>query len=473
MSEQIFLRATKVWQGHNNELIWQISLDKSASLTTGQKKAFLIVSPAGQSHSPIKWNLTKPEIKEAGPLVNIMRKHAKTCTIRGAFYNDQTKTTAIKLTSGPKEFWIFIDNARPQFLHVIDSDKGLSLIRTNASSTYTKPQPYPIAELQSWTQSADDCLPKISTPDLPVPNDVVVLSDKASTNTKPVFQKTLQKSLKRRLKTLKKSLAKAKSSLANSREFKTTLHHAELLRDHQHLYQPNMSQFIVASDAAPESPITIDLNPDKTLGQNIDQLFTIAKKQKAAIEHLEAEVTRIEFMIRQLNSTITSITDTTITYQETEVLRKKFRLRPQQFPDRPDGKHASTAKPFRIFKSSEGIPILVGKGPRENDILTKNAKSNDYWFHVVGTTGSHVIIAADRGLRDNLPNATKRQAGILALHFSKIRTDLAGECYFARKHGIRKQKGMPAGLWSVQSAETLYIKYQEQELRDILGSADS
>ena len=48
------------------------------------------------------------------------------------------------------------------------------------------------------------------------------------------------------------------------------------------------------------------------------------------------------------------------------------------------------------------------------------------------------------------------------------RDDLAGECYITRKAHLKKQKGMPAGLWRIDQSESIFFRYNKTELDGIL-----
>jgi hypothetical protein len=67
-----------------------------------------------------------------------------------------------------------------------------------------------------------------------------------------------------------------------------------------------------------------------------------------------------------------------------------------------------------------GWPIvLVGRTARDNDTLTfKLASQNDFWLHVAGATGSHVVVRNPEGL-SRLPRDTLRFAASLAVGYSK------------------------------------------------------
>mgnify|MGYP000202234717 CR=1 FL=1 len=46
-----------------------------------------------------------------------------------------------------------------------------------------------------------------------------------------------------------------------------------------------------------------------------------------------------------------------------------------------------------------GWVVLAGRNDRDNDHLSlKLAKANDYWFHVKGMPGSHVVLKVPAGL---------------------------------------------------------------------------
>jgi len=134
------------------------------------------------------------------------------------------------------------------------------------------------------------------------------------------------------------------------------------------------------------------------------------------------------------------------------------------------------ALPYKVFvyrheRLKHPVRILVGKGAEGSDTLVKESKANDYWLHIAGSTGSHVIIPV-RDLAGVSPSdELLRRAGILAVFHSKLRESFAGEVYFSRKQHIRKRKGMAAGLWQIDKAETTMIRFDQEELKLVLDMA--
>ena len=71
---------------------------------------------------------------------------------------------------------------------------------------------------------------------------------------------------------------------------------------------------------------------------------------------------------------------------------------------------------MKTYKSLDGILIKVGENAKENDDLTFSSYPNEWWMHVDGGAGSHVIICH----RENtIPKETKRDAALLAVRHSK------------------------------------------------------
>lgn len=71
---------------------------------------------------------------------------------------------------------------------------------------------------------------------------------------------------------------------------------------------------------------------------------------------------------------------------------------------------------MRTYTSVDGITIKVGEDAKENDILTQSSFPNEWWMHVDGGAGSHVVICCENNV---LPRETKRDAATLAVYYSK------------------------------------------------------
>jgi predicted ribosome quality control (RQC) complex YloA/Tae2 family protein len=104
----------------------------------------------------------------------------------------------------------------------------------------------------------------------------------------------------------------------------------------------------------------------------------------------------------------------------------------------------------RLFTSSDGWEILVGKGGNENDRLTfKVASPEDFWLHAEGAAGAHVVVRNPRS-EPHLPAATLREAAALAAFYSKAKEQGRAEVIVTRRKYVRRIRGAPRGTVTVK-----------------------
>ena len=111
----------------------------------------------------------------------------------------------------------------------------------------------------------------------------------------------------------------------------------------------------------------------------------------------------------------------------------------------------------RRFVAPDGTVVLVGRTAHDNDILTfKLASQNDFWFHVAGATGSHVVARNPQGL-SRLPRDTLRFAAALAARYSKARQGGQVTVHMTRVHEVTKPRGFPAGKVTLARYESVRV----------------
>ncbi len=107
----------------------------------------------------------------------------------------------------------------------------------------------------------------------------------------------------------------------------------------------------------------------------------------------------------------------------------------------------SKGRGFRAI-ACEGFEILVGKGDEENDRLTFGvAEPRDFWLHVAGPAGSHVVLRNPDDLPlEELPRPVVERAAELAAWHSKARGARGKvEVHLCRVADVRKPKGLAPG----------------------------
>lgn len=112
----------------------------------------------------------------------------------------------------------------------------------------------------------------------------------------------------------------------------------------------------------------------------------------------------------------------------------------------------------RLFTSSEGFLILVGKSSTDNDLLSIHlARPDDFWFHLAGDSGSHVVVLNPDRL-DRLPRETERLAAALAAGYSKARNAGTVAVHAAFARDVSKRRGQPPGEVTLARFWTVTVK---------------
>jgi predicted ribosome quality control (RQC) complex YloA/Tae2 family protein len=109
----------------------------------------------------------------------------------------------------------------------------------------------------------------------------------------------------------------------------------------------------------------------------------------------------------------------------------------------------------RRFVSPDGLVVLVGRSASDNDVLSlKLASPRDFWLHVAGESGSHVVVRNPENL-PRLPRETARFAAGLAAGHSKARGGGRVAVHLARCADVGKARGAPAGQVTLSRYTTI------------------
>lgn len=118
--------------------------------------------------------------------------------------------------------------------------------------------------------------------------------------------------------------------------------------------------------------------------------------------------------------------------------------------------------PYLIYRSSDALEIRVGRKAEDNDVLSCDQAyrdDDDWWFHVAGSSGSHVVIRShEDGLPDKYPR-TLREAAYLAAINSKAPRGKRTAVTCTRCKYVSKAKGDPPGMVRLDRAHasTVYV----------------
>jgi predicted ribosome quality control (RQC) complex YloA/Tae2 family protein len=111
----------------------------------------------------------------------------------------------------------------------------------------------------------------------------------------------------------------------------------------------------------------------------------------------------------------------------------------------------------RRFTSEDGFTVLVGRTAKDNDLLSIRLSSpKDFWFHVAGQPGSHVVVRNPDGV-DRLPRETEQFAAALAAGYSSQKKGGRVAVHAASCSDVTKPRGLAAGKVQLKRFKTLKV----------------
>lgn len=216
---------------------------------------------------------------------------------------------------------------------------------------------------------------------------------------------------------------------------------------------------------------TVPLDPALDLEGNIRSLFRTYKRLKrgedAALERelaLSAGVEQLERLRMRLDGL-----DRADAAAIAELEREFERSGPARRSAGRGGTRPAERRPYHEFRSTDGTPILVGRGRKDNDTLTfRVARGNDIWMHASDWPGSHVVVRTARGAAPS--QRTMLEAAMLAAHHCKGREDTVVAVTWTERKHVRKPPGAAPGLVSVAGGRTIEVRLDPEALAPLLAS---
>ncbi len=112
---------------------------------------------------------------------------------------------------------------------------------------------------------------------------------------------------------------------------------------------------------------------------------------------------------------------------------------------------------FYSYKIDGYWEVLAGKTDYDNDYLSiKSAKANDYWFHVKGMPGSHVILRTAKGEKPD--KSVLKKAAALAAYHSKARNGGLTSVSCTLAQNVSKPRKAKPGSVTIKKEIILKVK---------------
>jgi predicted ribosome quality control (RQC) complex YloA/Tae2 family protein len=292
---------------------------------------------------------------------------------------------------------------------------------------------------------------------LPAPAASPELRSQALHSSDDVRRRELTTRLKARIVRAQKTLKAVEADFERTQSAAADRSRAELLLPHASRIPRGAAQAklpdwtSLGEDGAPRL-LEVKLDPSLSAQENAARWLKKAKRLQAALPKILARQEDVRRELEQLRTLL----DAPLAQLESALPSLPARARKRDAP----------RLPYRIFFSSSGDRILVGRSAKDNDALTfKVARGNDLWLHVRGIAGSHVIVP---GAGDSPDSRTLGDAALLAAHFSSSRGESAAEVAWTRCKYVRKAKGGAPGSVLISQERTLRVRNDPERLQALL-----
>lgn len=207
----------------------------------------------------------------------------------------------------------------------------------------------------------------------------------------------------------------------------------------------------------PDLPtVEVAVKENESITEAAERYFKRYTKSRNAGSEIEKRMTKVEADLSRLAEKRAAI-EQAIAEQDTDKIRELAGASPKTKKVAKGSKAPKAAAYARIFYSSDGFEILVGKRSSDNDQLTfRIARSLDTWMHAADYPGSHVVIRNPN--RVEIPHATLVEAARLAAFYSQGKAQPKAAVHYTQKKFVNKPKGSAPGLVSLSSFKTLLVE---------------
>ena len=203
------------------------------------------------------------------------------------------------------------------------------------------------------------------------------------------------------------------------------------------------------------SEVTIPLDPRWSPSKNAQSYYKRYAKSKTAVTEKKKQLEETESSIEYLESSITFI-ENTASISELEELQNELEETGYIKRRRARGSKPPKFKAApRVYETSDGFTVLVGRNNKENDALTLDiASKGDYWLHTKDIPGSHVILRTEG--REITETAIYEAAALAAL-YSKAKASENVPVDYVPVRYVKKPSGAKPGKVIFTHNRTVYV----------------
>lgn len=201
--------------------------------------------------------------------------------------------------------------------------------------------------------------------------------------------------------------------------------------------------------------VTIPLDSQKSGAQNAQRYYTRYTKQKTAEKMAEEQLQLALEELEYLES-VRQFLDHAKTPSELSDIRDELYGGGYLSHGSKGRKQKNKKIQPRVFLSSDGFPIYVGKNNIQNDAITfRLSRSRDIWLHTKNIPGSHTLIV--RGDAQEIPDRTLEEAAMLCAAHSKAKNGVKVPVDYTECKFVKKIAGAKPGMVIYDRFNTVYV----------------
>jgi len=266
------------------------------------------------------------------------------------------------------------------------------------------------------------------------------------------LKKEINKQLTKEIERTTSKLNNLKARIDKGERSDEYYNYGNLLLLNRYLLTKGM-EVINAVDYVTNQEVEIKLNKKNSPQESIDYYFEKAKDEKV---NFKISLELYENTLAKFNKlkAIAAEFENADSVDEYIEIKAKLKISDKK----NEKKKVTDGAKLREFLIDGKYKVLVGRDSKSNDMLSiKIAKQNDYWFHVRGLPGSHVVLRVE-STKEAIPKNIIKTAAQIAAFFSKAKTAGTAPVSYTLAKFVRKKKGMAPGKVLIEKEKVLLVK---------------
>ena len=182
--------------------------------------------------------------------------------------------------------------------------------------------------------------------------------------------------------------------------------------------------------------VTLELDPRLSPAANAQFYFKKYNKAKNAERELAIQLEKGKVELQYLSSVLDALARAVLPSDIDEIRAEMVHTGYASALRIPPSKKLPPAH-YHEYRTTNGFRVLCGRNNLQNDALTfKVAEKNDWWFHVHGAPGSHVLLITD-GV-DDPPAEDFTDAAVIAACNSKLADGVLVTVDYTKARNVKK-----------------------------------